>query len=236
MYSVMPATSASDDCKRRITALASMLPLVERLEIDLNPPAVRRQVDAVDADERRQTLDGRIAQDDRRQRLLPIRERIERRGRRHFGDADDHPGILNREESLRHDDVEQYRRRKRTHEHQERQRLVPQYPSQRYGVSFYPVVEETLGRTRQPALALLGHVPQQPRAHHRCEGQRDDCRHQNRNREGNRKLAEQASDDVAHEEQRNQHSNERHRERHDRESDLVGALQGRSQRRSPAST
>ena len=54
------------------------MPLVERLEIDLNPPAVRRQVDAVDADERRQALDGRIAQDERRQRLLPIRQRIER--------------------------------------------------------------------------------------------------------------------------------------------------------------
>ena len=39
-------------------------PHVQRLEVDLNPPAVGRQVDAVNADERGQALDGGIAKDE----------------------------------------------------------------------------------------------------------------------------------------------------------------------------
>ena len=63
MNSVMPATLASSGCRRRITSLALIFAFLERLQVDLNAPAVQRGVGAVDADERGQALHGRILQD-----------------------------------------------------------------------------------------------------------------------------------------------------------------------------
>ena len=55
---------ASSGCKRRITSVALIFRSFERLEIDQHASAVQRCVRAVDADERRKTLDRGIFQND----------------------------------------------------------------------------------------------------------------------------------------------------------------------------
>ena len=102
MYSVMPSTFASFGCRRRITSLAIAVALVERLQIDLDPAAVERRVGAVDADERRQALDGRILENHVRasaccRSAIAANETDLRR----FGDAENHARVLHREEALR---------------------------------------------------------------------------------------------------------------------------------------
>ena len=76
------------------------LPLLERLEVDLDAAAVERGVGAVDADERREALDRRVLQDHLRQLLLPLGHGVEGDRLRRFGDAQDHAGVLHREEAL----------------------------------------------------------------------------------------------------------------------------------------
>ena len=83
--------------------------LLQRLQIDLNAPAVDRRVRSVDPDERRQTLDGRVLQDHAGQLLLSLRHRRERNILRRLGYPQDDAGVLHREESLRHVDVQQNR-------------------------------------------------------------------------------------------------------------------------------
>ena len=111
--------------------LRADLALVERLEVDLDPPAVQRLVRAVDADERREALDGGILQDDGRELLLPLGHRLEGGGLRRLGDAEEDAGVLNREEALRDHDVQEDRRDERGDRDDERRRLVPEDPVQR---------------------------------------------------------------------------------------------------------
>ena len=92
-----------------MTSLALTLPLFERLQVDLDAPAVQRRVGAVDADERRQALHRRVSQDHLRQRLLAFGHGGERDGLRRLGNAQDDAGVLHREEALGNDDVEQHR-------------------------------------------------------------------------------------------------------------------------------
>ena len=62
--------------------------------------------------------------------------------------------------------------------------------------------------------------PQNSRAHHRRQGQRDHGGNQNRHREGNGKFAEEPSNDVTHEQKRDEYCDQRNGERYDGESDL----------------
>src|SRR5207248_9215581 len=57
------------------------------------------------------------------------------------------------------------------------------------------------------------------------EGERHDCRDQDRHGERDGELAEQPPDDVPHEKQRDQHGDQRHREADDGEADLPRALE-----------
>ncbi len=85
------------------------LPLLERLQVDLNASRVQRGVGSIDADERRQALDRRILQNHFIQRLLPLRHGPERDGLLGFGNALNHARILNREESFRNLDEQDKR-------------------------------------------------------------------------------------------------------------------------------
>jgi hypothetical protein len=69
-------------------------------------------------------------------------------------------------------------------------------------------------------------VPQDPAAHHRREGERDDGGDQDRHGERHGELAEEAPHDVAHEEQGDQHRDQRNGQRDDGEADLLRPLQG----------
>src|SRR5262249_812178 len=75
--------------------------LVERLEINLNAAAVRCGVGAIDADERRKALDGRVVEDDLGQRLLPLGHRSERNRLARFRNPGNDGGGVDGEETLR---------------------------------------------------------------------------------------------------------------------------------------
>ena len=87
----------------------------------------------------------------------------------------------------------------------------------------------------EAALLRFRRVPQQPRAHHRRQRQRDHGGNQNGHAQRDREFAEQPPHDVAHEQQRNQHRDQRNGQRDDGEPDLLRALQRRLQRLSPSS-
>src|SRR5664280_1914669 len=201
------------------------LALVERLEVDLDSPAVRRLVRAVDADERREALDGGVLQDDGRELLLPLRHRLEGGGLRRLRDAEEDAGVLNREEALRDHDVQEDRRDERGDRDDERRRLVPEDPVQRAVVEVDDPIEGALGSPVEAALLRRGSVVQEARAHHRRERERDDRGDEDRHRQRHRELAEQPPHDVAHEEERNEDGDEGHGQRQDREPDLLGPLQ-----------
>jgi len=79
--------------------------LLHRFQVDLQAPAVQRLVGALDADERRQALHGRVLQDRAGKRLLAVGHRRKRdrlRGLRH---PDEDAGVQHREEALRDDDA-----------------------------------------------------------------------------------------------------------------------------------
>ena len=73
------------------------LAFIDRLQIDEHAPAIQRGVRPIDADKGGKVIDGRIFQDDTRQRLLFSGHLRERNGLRCFGNTLNDPGILNRE-------------------------------------------------------------------------------------------------------------------------------------------
>src|SRR6266851_1196205 len=88
-----------------------------------------------------------------------------------------------------------------------------------------------LAREKQaPGLALARSF-QQPRAHHRRGGERDEQRHEDRDRERHRELAEQAPDDAAHEEDRDEHRDQGEAHREHGEAHLARAFERRLERR-----
>ena len=205
-------------------------PFRDRLQVDLNAPAVERGVGAVHPDERGKAFDRWILQDHLNQGLLAGSHRPERDGLRRFGDPKDHAGVLNREEALGHDEVEQHGQDQRPNSHHQRGGLVTQHPSQRFPVALNGPVEQVLGPAVERALLLFRGAPQQPRAHHRRERQRHHGGNQDRDAEGDRKLPEQPPHYVTHEQQRDQHGKERDGQGQDGEGDLLGALERRLQR------
>ena len=97
-------------------ALKQAPSLRQRLQIDLNPAAVQSQVRAIDANERRKALDGRILRNHLHQLLLPVRHLSERHRLSRFGHSLNDACVLNGEKSLRdhheqHDGKSQRRHR-----------------------------------------------------------------------------------------------------------------------------
>src|SRR6185437_16505797 len=77
--------------------------LVARLQIDEDAALVERRAEAGGADGRIDDVDIGVLLDDRGDRLLPFRDGGEGGVLRRLGDGEDEAGILDREESLRHD-------------------------------------------------------------------------------------------------------------------------------------
>ncbi len=129
-----PAPRRARGCRRRmIVAGARASRSSSGFRLIWMRPLFGGRVGAVDADERRQALDRGILQDRPRasacwRSAIAANETVCGR----LGDAEDHAGVLHREEALRHDDVEHDRRRqRRRRRRQQRRRLVPQHPAQR---------------------------------------------------------------------------------------------------------
>ena len=203
--------------------------LGQRLQVDLDAAAVGGGVDPVDADERGEALDGRVAEDHGRQRLLAIRHRGEGDRRWRLGDAEDDARVLHGEEALRHDHVEENGGDQCPHRDHERRGLALQHPAQRRAVAVDERFEEPFRGAVEAA--LLAAAPEQARAHHRRQRERDDRGDEDRDAQRDRKFAEEPAHHVAHEEQRDQHGDERHGERHDREADLRRPLERGLERR-----
>ena len=90
------------------------------------------------------------------------RHRRERDRLRRFRDAQDHAGVLHREEALGHDDVQQDRSRPASPTATSSvARLMPQHPLQRPAVARDDALEDALRRAVEPALLRLRLVPQQ---------------------------------------------------------------------------
>src|ERR1035437_3829452 len=207
------------------------LALLEWFEIDQNSSAVNGGVGAIDPDKRRQTLDGRVLQNDPRQSLMAAHHRGERYILRRFGNALDNAGILHREEALGHDDVEQDGQDQGADRDHQRFGFVFKNPLESSAVKRDGVVEYLFRPAIEPALLTLGPMPQQLRAHHRRQRQGDDRGHQDRHRQRDRELTEQPADDIAHEQQRNQHRDQRDGQRKNGEADLLGTLERGLKRR-----
>src|SRR5439155_553662 len=137
----------------------------QRLQVDLDAAAVGGGVDPVDADERGEALDGRVAEDHGRQRLLAIRHRGEGDRRWRLGDAEDHARVLHGEEALRYDHVEDNGGDQCSHRDHERRGLALQHPAQRRAVAVDERFEEPFRGAVEAA--LLAAAPEQARAHHR---------------------------------------------------------------------
>ena len=133
MKSVMPGTCASLGLEPADDTRGVRVPLVQRLQIDLNPSAVHRGVDTINTDERRQAGNGRVLQNDLGQRLLPLRHGHEGNRFRCLRDAQDDARILNREEAFGNRDVEQDSADQGGERHKQCERLMSQNPLQAFG-------------------------------------------------------------------------------------------------------
>src|ERR1019366_4358133 len=102
--------------------------LFQRLQIDLDTPAVQCIVGGVDADERRKTLYRRILQEQMGELLLLFRHSGEGDGLPGFRNALNDSCVLNREETLRDDDVENDREHQCASGHKKSSGLAFQYP------------------------------------------------------------------------------------------------------------
>ena len=88
----------------------------------------------------------------------------------------------------------------------------------------YPV-EDAFARAVQSSVLLLG--LEQLRAHHRCGGERNNQRDQDRDGQRHRELAEQSPHDAAHQQDWDKHGDQRDADREDGEADLPRATQRR---------
>ena len=104
----MPSTAVSCLLQPHNHVLRALPAFVERLEIDLDPSAVERRVDAVHSDKGRQARDGRIREDGGSQRLLALDHGGEGNRLRRLRNAEEHAGVLHGKEPLGDGDV-QYR-------------------------------------------------------------------------------------------------------------------------------
>ena len=175
------------------------LPLIVRLQVDLHAPAVDCGVRSIDSDERREAFHIRVLQDDLGQFLLSSRHRRKRNILRGFGHTEDQARVLHGKEALRHVDVKPYRRGQCPKRNELSQKLMTQDPSQRPAICGDDPLKAAAGDVVKPAPFGFGPVPQELRAHHRRQRERDDSRYQNSEAQRNGELTEQPSDDVAHE-------------------------------------
>ena len=155
--------------------------------------------------------------------------------RLHLGERDllaglggglDQAGVLQRQEALRHDDVEGQRGDEGGGRDEQRHGPALEHPGEAAPVEVQEPVQDAIRRAHEEAGWGILAGAQEPAAHHRRQRQRDDGRGDDRDRERQRELAEEAADDAGHEEQRDEDGDERDGERDDGEADLARTLEG----------
>jgi len=200
------------------------------LEVDQQASAVEGRVIAIHTDVGRQAFHRRIRQDDFGQRLLALTHGRKGNRLRRLGNTLDHPRVLHREKALGHHQVQHHGKTQRGDGHQQGQRLVLEHPLQLAPVGFdHPVDPGAAGLVEAALFCLFRLTLEQPRAHHRREGQGHYQGNQDRHRQGDGKFAEQASHHIGHEQQRNQHRDQRKGQGNQGETNLLGALEGGGQ-------
>ena len=175
------------------------LALVERLQIELDTAAVERDIRSIDADEGGKTLHGRVLQNHFSQRLLQLRHLGKRNRLRRFGNSLDNAGILDREKTLRNDDVEINGQGQSGEGHKKRDDAMAKNYLQGPAVTAYGFVEGSLGDSIEAPASFFRHVLQQPGGHHGAERQRHHGGNQDGDAQSDRKLPEEAAHNFAHE-------------------------------------
>src|SRR6267154_819435 len=201
------------------------LALLERLEINLDPAAVQRGIDAVNPDEGGKAGDRGIFQNNVGQCALTFGHGRERHILRTFGDTEDYAGILYREKPFRYIDVQKNRAYEGGGGHEQGSRAEAQHKSQRTTVKGDDGIKSVFGFPIEPTLVLFPLMAQQLGGHHRGEGEGDEGRNDDGDGKCHGKFAEQAPYDVPHEEQRNEHGDQRDGQRQNREADLLGTFE-----------
>jgi hypothetical protein len=220
---VTPVTRAS--CGRRpgdhrLPALG----VAAALEVDEHEAAAGARA----AGERHHRVHRRVVADDLHQLPQLVLHRLERDALVGADAAVDLARVLLREEALGDAHEQEGVERDHQHQHQQHQPAGGQRPVQADLVGLLQPAEAAFGPAREaPWLALVRVAPQQPGAHHRRGGQRDQQRDHHRRRQRHRELAEQPAHLAAHEQQRDEHGDQRQADRQHGEADLARAAQRR---------
>src|ERR1700730_15637903 len=98
--------------------------------MDLNAPAVRQHVDAIDADKRREADDIGVLQNNFYESLLAFPHGRKRNGCRRFRNTEKDSGILHGEKALGNDQEQKYRKRQRSGRDDQSGWLMLQHESQ----------------------------------------------------------------------------------------------------------
>ena len=137
----------------------------------------------------------------------------------------DQPGILLREEILRHDGVEPDRHPHEAQGEDQHQAAKPQHMPQRPDIAVDQPRHAALELPAEPAMrAFLGST--HPGCDHRRDGERDDGGNCHRYRQCDGKFAKQPPHNARHEEQRDEHRDERQRDREHGKADLPRPFEG----------
>ena len=116
----------------------------------------------------------------------------------------DQPGILLREEILRHDGVEPDRHSHEAQGEDQHQPAKPQHMPQRPHIAGDQPRHAALELPAEPAMRAFVSTTHSG-CDHRCDGERDDGGNGHGNRHGDREFAKQSPHDAWHKEQRNEH-------------------------------
>ena len=125
---------------------------VLRFQVDQHAPVVDGGVDAVDAGEGRQAFDRRVFEDHLAQRALALRHGAKRNVLRRFGDRLQQAGVLLREKSFRHDDIQQHREHQRAERDKQRGAFAIEHPVEQYAVAANQAVKPLARCTQQRRL------------------------------------------------------------------------------------
>ena len=137
----------ANDCRDIVRAL------IARLDVDLNAPAIRRHVRAVDADERGEAHHLGILQDHARELPLLLGHAFEGSGLRSLRNTQDHSGILHREKALGHDHVHIEGQNQRTQCDEKGDGLMTQHAAKCGGVAIDDPLPPAFGDTIKRSLA-----------------------------------------------------------------------------------
>jgi len=130
-----------------------------------------------------------------------------------FGNAHDHPDILGREKSFRHQHEQDAGERHRGKEDKERRELMREHDVEAAPVTLQEPVEAALDDMIDPAVPPVVLAHQEARAQHRGERQRYEDRDDDRGGDGDGEFVKKPADYAAHQQQRNEHGNQRDADR-----------------------